>query len=124
MDLIERYLHAVKEHLPAAQQQDVIEELGDDLRSRIEERESALGRPLVEDEVVAILKQLGRPMILAGTIPSASAADRTGDAALLLADAEDRPRHRAARPHRRGLGDGSRAAVRSPRASAACSAFR
>ncbi len=66
MDLIERYLHAVKEHLPAAQQQDVIEELGDDLRSRIEERESALGRPLVEDEVVAILKQLGRPMILAG----------------------------------------------------------
>jgi hypothetical protein len=66
MDLIERYLHAVKEHLPAAQQQDVIEELGDDLRSRIEERESALGRPLIEDEVVAILKQLGRPMILAG----------------------------------------------------------
>lgn len=66
MDLIERYLHAVREHLPASQQQDVIEELGDDLRSRIEERESALGRPLVEDEVVAILKQLGRPMILAG----------------------------------------------------------
>jgi hypothetical protein len=66
MDLIERYLHAVKEHLPLAQQQDVIEELGDDLRSRIEERESAIGRPLVEDEVVAILKQLGRPMILAG----------------------------------------------------------
>ena len=56
MDLIERYLHAVKSHLPLKQQEDVVAELADDLRSRIDDRESELGRPLDEAEVVAILK--------------------------------------------------------------------
>ena len=65
MDLIERYLHAVKGHLPAKQQDDVIAELADDLRSRLDDREAELGRPLDEDEVVAILRQLGHPSHLA-----------------------------------------------------------
>jgi hypothetical protein len=64
MDLIERYLHAVKGHLPTAQQ-DAAAELEDDLRSRVDEREQELGRPLTEDEVAAILKSLGRPMVFA-----------------------------------------------------------
>ena len=64
MDLIDRYLHAVKGHLPA-DQQDVAAELEDDLRSRVAEGEVALGRPLTEDEVAAILKTLGRPMVFA-----------------------------------------------------------
>jgi hypothetical protein len=64
MDLIDRYLHAVKGHLPSAQQ-DVVAELEDDLRSRIAEREEELGRPLGEDETAAILKSLGRPMVFA-----------------------------------------------------------
>ena len=42
MDLIERYLHAVKTHLPPAQQDDVVAELREDLQSRIEEREAEL----------------------------------------------------------------------------------
>ena len=66
MDLIERYLHAVKSHLPLKQQDDVVAELGDDLRSRIDEREAELGRPLDESEVVAVLKSLGHPAHLAG----------------------------------------------------------
>ena len=65
MDLIERYLHAVKSHLPLKQQDDVVAELGDDLRSRIDEREAELGRPLDESEVVAVLESLGHPAHLA-----------------------------------------------------------
>ena len=64
MDLIDRYLHAVKGHLPAAQQ-DVVAELEDDLRSRVAEREDTLGRSLTDDEVAGILKSLGRPMVFA-----------------------------------------------------------
>ena len=70
MDLIERYLHAVKSHLPAAQQDDVVAELAEDLRSRIEERESELNRPLEESEVVAVLKTLGHPAHLAASYGS------------------------------------------------------
>jgi len=66
MDLIERYLHAVKTHLPQSQQDDVVAELGEDLRSRVEERESELVRRLTEDEVVGLLRQLGPPASLAG----------------------------------------------------------
>ena len=65
MDLIERYLHAVKGHLPLKQQDDVIAELAEDLRSRLDDREVELARPPDEDEVVAILKQLGHPAHLA-----------------------------------------------------------
>ncbi len=65
MDLIERYLHAVRSHLPQAQQDDVVAELAEDLRSRIEERESELGRGLTDDEVVDVLRHLGPPSHLA-----------------------------------------------------------
>ena len=51
MDLIERYLNEVKFWLPGSQREDVIQELGEDLRSQIEERESATGRKLTETEV-------------------------------------------------------------------------
>lgn len=65
MDLINRYLHAVKSHLPLRQQDDLVAELGDDLRSRVEDRESELGRPLTDEEVAGILKPLGRPLVMA-----------------------------------------------------------
>jgi hypothetical protein len=64
MDLIDRYLHAVKGHLPATQH-DVVAELEDDLRSRVAEREELLGRPLADSELAEILKSLGRPMVFA-----------------------------------------------------------
>jgi hypothetical protein len=65
MELLDRYLQAVRFWLPRKQQEDIIAELGDDLRSQIEERESALGRPLNEDELVALLKQAGHPLWVA-----------------------------------------------------------
>ena len=60
MELIDRYLQSVKSMLPRKQQDDVIRELNDEILSRVEEKEDALGRPLNEDEQVALLKQLGR----------------------------------------------------------------
>ena len=39
MDLIDRYLAAVRRHLPRKLQDDVIQELSDNLRSEAEERE-------------------------------------------------------------------------------------
>jgi hypothetical protein len=66
MELLDRYLQAVRFWLPRAQQNDIIAELGDDIRSQIEDRESALGRPLNEDEQVALLQQTGHPMRVAG----------------------------------------------------------
>lgn len=66
MELLDRYLQAVRFWLPRKQQNDIIAELGDDLRSQIEDRESSLGRPLNEDELVALLKQAGHPLWVAG----------------------------------------------------------
>ena len=65
MELLDRYLQAVRFWLPRAQQNDIIAELGDDLRSQMEDRESTLRRPLNEDEVVALLQQTGHPMRVA-----------------------------------------------------------
>jgi hypothetical protein len=66
MELLNRYLHAVRFWLPKPQQEDIIAELGEDLRSQVEDREAALGRPLDEDGVAAILRQRGHPMLVAG----------------------------------------------------------
>jgi hypothetical protein len=44
MELIDRYLNAVEFWLPSAQRADVVEELSDDLRSQVDEREAATGR--------------------------------------------------------------------------------
>jgi hypothetical protein len=69
-DLLDRYLNAVKFWLPKAQQQDILAELAEDLRSQIEEREAALGHPLEEADLVAVLKQRGDPMrVASGYIP-------------------------------------------------------
>ncbi len=65
MELIDRYLQAVKLALPKAQQNDVIRELSDEILSQVEEKEAALGHPLTEDEQAQLLKQLGHPMMLA-----------------------------------------------------------
>jgi hypothetical protein len=65
MDLIDRYLHAVRSYLPKAQQDDIIGELSEDLASRVEDRESELGRPLSDDDAVEILQAYGHPMRLA-----------------------------------------------------------
>ena len=51
MDLIERYLAAIRRNLPVDKAADVTAELREDLFSRIEEREAALGRTLDRNEL-------------------------------------------------------------------------
>lgn len=65
MDLVERYIEAVKFWLPARLKEDIAAELTEDIRSQIEEAEHEKGRPLSEDEVAALLKERGSPLYVA-----------------------------------------------------------
>ncbi len=65
MDLVDRYVAAVKRHLPADQRDDITNELTDDILSQIKDKEEELGRPLNESEQEAILRQYGHPYMLA-----------------------------------------------------------
>jgi hypothetical protein len=65
MDLVDRYIYAVKRHLPAAQQEDIVNELTDDILSQIRDKEEEIGRPLDATEQETILKHFGHPYLLA-----------------------------------------------------------
>jgi hypothetical protein len=65
MELVDSYLKAVKRYLPRRQRNDIIAELSEDLRSQLEARQRELGRPLTEDEQMAIFKRQGDPMAVA-----------------------------------------------------------
>lgn len=65
MDLIDRYLVAVRRHLPRPQQDDIVSELSDSLRSEAEDRARELGRPLTETEQTELLKKRGHPWLMA-----------------------------------------------------------
>ena len=78
MELIERYLQAVKFWLPKAQKQDIIAELSEDIYSQMEEKESELGRKLSDLEVEIILKQRGRPVLVANRYQPQTVFDWAG----------------------------------------------
>ncbi|HEY5426493.1 MAG TPA: hypothetical protein VIJ77_08080 [Candidatus Tumulicola sp.] len=65
MELLDRYLYAVKQYLPQAQQSDIVAELSDEIQSVVEEKEAALGRPLTLDEQSAVLVNYGPPQLAA-----------------------------------------------------------
>jgi hypothetical protein len=65
MELIDRYLHAVKFWLPNEQADDIIAELSEDIRAEMEERESSLGRELTMEEISGLLRERGRPVLVA-----------------------------------------------------------
>ena len=65
MDLVDRYVHAVKCHLPVGQQEDIANELTDDILSKIKDKEMELDRHLDEAEQAAVLKQYGHPYLFA-----------------------------------------------------------
>jgi len=65
MELLDRYLQAVRFWLPKAQQQDIIAELSSDLRSQIDDKEMELGRPLDKAELEVILRRCGAPILVA-----------------------------------------------------------
>jgi hypothetical protein len=64
-ELLQRYLQAVRFWLPKSQQEDILAELSEDLRSQVEDKETELGRPLDDTELGAILKKCGNPMRVA-----------------------------------------------------------
>jgi hypothetical protein len=65
MELVDRYLQAIKFGLPKNQKQDIIAELSEDLHSQIQDQEGSLGRALKQEEIAAILKKFGPPMQVA-----------------------------------------------------------
>lgn len=65
MELLDRYLQAVKTFLPKARQDDILRELSENILSQMDDKEAELGRPLNEDEQAAIVKQHGHPMFVA-----------------------------------------------------------
>jgi len=65
MDLIDRYLAAIERRLPADKADDIVAEIRDDLLTRQEVREEALGRSLGKDELAALIKEMGHPLVLA-----------------------------------------------------------
>ncbi len=65
MDLIDRYLAAVRRHLPRKLQDDIVQELSDNLRSEAEAREQEIGHPLTPDEQTGLLKKHGHPWLMA-----------------------------------------------------------
>jgi hypothetical protein len=66
MDIIERYLGAVRWNLPSSEKaDDIIAELRDLIASRIEEREEALDRPLTKEEISKLLQGFGHPLVVA-----------------------------------------------------------
>jgi hypothetical protein len=69
MELIDRYLQAVRFWLPKThRQEDLLAELGEDLRSQIDDKENELGHPLDKAEMSEILKRCGSPMMVAGRL--------------------------------------------------------
>lgn len=65
MDLIDRYVDAVRRHLPKSANPDVVSELADSLRSQAEEQEQQLGRALNDEEQASLLKPHGHPWLMA-----------------------------------------------------------
>jgi hypothetical protein len=65
MELLDRYLEAVKKHLPWERQDDIIAELRANLEAQLEDKEAELGRPLTQGEAEDWLKQIGQPIQVA-----------------------------------------------------------
>jgi hypothetical protein len=64
-ELLDRYIHSVKMLLPPDKMDDIAAEIRSNLLSLVEDRAMELGRELRPDEVSAILKQHGHPMVVA-----------------------------------------------------------
>ncbi len=75
MDLLARYLQAVKFFLPQRQQDDIVRELSENLLAQFEDQAETLGRPLTEAEQAEILKRTDTPRSpRAATSPGSSSS--------------------------------------------------
>lgn len=66
MDLLDRYVAAVRRNLPARKADDIAAELRDVLLERAEAREAALDRSLDAGEWERLLVEFGHPLVVAG----------------------------------------------------------
>jgi hypothetical protein len=66
MNLVDRYVAAIGRELPPRGAAEIVAELKDVLLSKIEDRESELGRPMTDKEIEQMLVAFGHPMIVAG----------------------------------------------------------
>ncbi len=66
MNLVDRYVAAIGRELPPKGAPEITAELKDVLLSKIEDRESELGRPMTDKEVEQMLIDFGHPLIVAG----------------------------------------------------------
>ena len=121
MTLVDRYLGAVRDNLPRAQRDDIIEELEDSLRSRMEDEAAARGRPLTEAEEAAILKGFGNPMAVAAryrgderSVTLRPAAHRPGAVPDLPEGPDRQRRHHADRRRGRSCSSAARSRRRFP----------
>jgi hypothetical protein len=64
-DLLARYLQAIGDYLPASTRDDVLAELRANLQAQVDDRIEELNRPLTEPELADLLKQHGRPVLVA-----------------------------------------------------------
>src|SRR5579872_1809508 len=65
MELLDRYLQAVRKHLPQKRQDDVLAELRANMESQLEDKEELLGRPLTQIEAEDWLRTMGSPILIA-----------------------------------------------------------
>ena len=64
-DMIARYLAAVERRLPNEAAKDIIAELREAIDSKVEAKEAQLGRAAGDDEIAAVLKDFGHPVVVA-----------------------------------------------------------
>ncbi|HUB50771.1 MAG TPA: hypothetical protein VL986_01305 [Terracidiphilus sp.] len=66
MELLDRYLEAVRKYLPWERQDDIIAELRANLEAQLEDKQEELGHTLTPDEAKAWVGQLPPPAVMAG----------------------------------------------------------
>jgi hypothetical protein len=65
MELVERYLQAIGQYLPADSRDDILAELRSELLEQVDARSEEWGRPLDEADVAALLRVHGKPEAIA-----------------------------------------------------------
>ena len=88
-ELLDRYVHSVKMLLPPDKVDDIAAEIRSNLESLVEDRAAELGRELRPEEMSAILKHHGHPMVVASRYrdPSRAGPDQSGVVSALLVHA-------------------------------------
>ncbi len=79
MQLLDRYLTAVKFWLPKKQREDIAAELAANLQSEIDDRVAELGRPLTDDEIARSSSSTARRFSSPRVINRKTAPSLSGD---------------------------------------------